>query len=95
MLPFLYAVGSDFRPANETGESMTYVQWMEAAEVAVQSATGMSIHDLPDVAFRDLYEDGAEPLEAAAVALAAADFPAEYLEDMDDDLSDTFKDDRE
>ena len=59
---------------------MTFDQWMAAVDVHVgATAFGLSVHDLPDIAFRDLYDAGETPAEAAHAALEAADFPFDAL----------------
>lgn len=60
---------------------MTFEQWMQAVDAAVGNiAFGLSVHDLPDIAFRDLYESGETAQEAAEEALADADFPFDDLD---------------
>ncbi len=60
---------------------MTFEQWMKCVDAAVGNiAFGLSIHDLPDIAFRDLYDGGATAQDAAEEALANADFPLEELD---------------
>ncbi len=55
---------------------MTFEKWMTAVDAAVGDiAFGLSVHDLPDIDFRSLYEDEATPEEAAREALDGADFP--------------------
>ncbi len=55
---------------------MTFEQWMVKVNEAVGSiAFGLSVYDLPDIAFRDLYDDEATPEEAAREVLEVADFP--------------------
>ena len=46
--------------------------WMEAVDDAVLQIPGVSVHDLPDRPFRDMFEDGASPREAAQDALEYA-----------------------
>jgi len=60
---------------------MTFEQWMRAVDATVGNiAFGLSVHDLPDIAFRELYESGETAQEAAEEALAGADFPFDDLE---------------
>jgi hypothetical protein len=60
---------------------MTYEQWMKSVDAVVGNiAFGLSVHDLPDIAFRDLYDSGATAQDAAEEALANADFPLEELD---------------
>jgi hypothetical protein len=55
---------------------MTFDEWMRAVDVVVgEIAFGLSVHDLPDIDFRSLYEAGEMAQTAAEEALANADFP--------------------
>jgi len=59
---------------------MTFEEWMVAVDEVVGNITfGLSVHDLPDMAFRDLYNDGSTAQDAAEEALGNADFPMEML----------------
>ena len=42
---------------------MSFESWMNDVDQLVLKATKMSIHDLPDMAFRDAFDDGATPEE--------------------------------
>ena len=46
--------------------------WMKKVDVYVSRKTGMSYRDLPDVPYRDWYEDGDSPQRAAARAVKMA-----------------------
>jgi hypothetical protein len=46
--------------------------WMEAVDNAVQTSCGASVHDLPDCCYRDWFDDGLSPREAARLALENA-----------------------
>lgn len=60
---------------------MSFEQWMEAVDAAVGNiAFGLSVHDLPDIAFRELYNSGETAQAAAEEALAYADFPLDELD---------------
>ncbi len=39
--------------------------WMKAVEVEVERLLGVSVHDLPDVPFRQHYDDGMTALDVA------------------------------
>jgi len=52
--------------------SLSFEAWMQEVDNAVSRRTGMSVHDLPDVPFRDWYDDGVPPRSAAARAIRAA-----------------------
>ncbi|MCC6607945.1 MAG: hypothetical protein IT327_32365 [Anaerolineae bacterium] len=63
---------------------MTFAQWMQAVDQVVgEIAFGLSVHDLPDIDFRGLYDAGETAETAAEEALAAADFPFDELEEME------------
>lgn len=51
---------------------MTYDAWVQAVDDAVRDTAGISIHDLPDIDFRGLYDDGDDPADVAADALTDA-----------------------
>ncbi len=60
---------------------MTFEQWMQDVDQVVGSiAFGLSVHDLPDINFRDLFESGATAQDAAEEALENADFPFDELD---------------
>lgn len=50
----------------------TFEEWMKAVDQAVQSSIGVSVHDLPDYAFRDAYDDGVAPNRVAKRVIKAA-----------------------
>lgn len=41
---------------------MTFDQWMHEVDRLCLSLYGISIHDLPDMCFRDAYNAGASPM---------------------------------
>ena len=43
--------------------------WMNRVDQFVTHSTGLSIHDLSDLPFRDYFDDGMSPEEVAEVAL--------------------------
>jgi len=51
---------------------LTFEQWMKAADLACMAKAGLSLLDLPDVPFRDFYEDEMAPADAADEALVEA-----------------------
>ena len=60
---------------------MTFDEWMKQVDAVVGNiAFGLSVYDLPDIAFRDLFDSGATAQDAAEEALANADFPFEDLD---------------
>lgn len=54
---------------------MTFRQWMQEVDREVQAIAFLSVHDLADQPFRDWYDDGVEPLEAAEMTLEDEGFP--------------------
>lgn len=58
-------------------EDVAFNEWMEQVDLVVREIAWCSVYDLPDCAFRDMYDDEAEPAEAANVALEAAGFALE------------------
>ncbi len=42
-------------------ETQSFEEWMEEVNRIVMAAVGMSIHDLPDMKFRDAYDDEDSP----------------------------------
>jgi hypothetical protein len=50
---------------------MTFDEWMIAVDNACLSLCGMSVHDLPDVCFSDMWEDDCTPRQAARAAIRA------------------------
>ncbi|MGH2536193.1 MAG: hypothetical protein ACRDHL_02240 [Candidatus Promineifilaceae bacterium] len=59
---------------------MTFEDWMQAVDAVVGDiAFGLSVHDLPDIDFRALYDAGETAQAAAEEALANADFPFDDL----------------
>ena len=57
-----------------TKEDKAFDEWMEQVDLVAREIAWCSVHDLPDCAFRDMYNDGAEPAEAALEALKEAGF---------------------
>ncbi|HFE67604.1 MAG TPA: hypothetical protein ENJ93_10110 [Chloroflexi bacterium] len=63
---------------------MSFEEWMQRVDQVVGDiAFGLSVHDLPDIDFRGLYDAGETAQTAAEAALAAADFPFEELAFLD------------
>ena len=59
--------------------SRTFESWMAAVDAAVSQIAFVSVHDLPDIDFRSLYEAGESPQTAAHEALENADYPLDEL----------------
>ncbi len=51
---------------------MTFEQWMAAVDTQVSTRTGLSVHDLPDMPYRDQYDARYTPGQAAEEALSEA-----------------------
>ncbi|MCP4420273.1 MAG: hypothetical protein GY805_27015 [Chloroflexi bacterium] len=63
---------------------MLFEQWMKDVDQVVGNiAFGLSIHDLPDIDFRSLYDADETAQTAAEEVLLAADFPLADLIDLD------------
>lgn len=59
---------------------MTFEEWMRAVDAVVGDiAFGLSVHDLPDIDFRSLYEAGEMAQTAAEEALVGAGFAFDDL----------------
>lgn len=52
---------------------MTFERWMLTLDGLCRIEYGLSIHDLPDMSFRDAFDDGQTP----------SDFMEEYLPDIE------------
>lgn len=50
----------------------TFETWMRATDAAVLAKVGMSVYDLPDINFRDRYENGDTANSAANAAIREA-----------------------
>jgi hypothetical protein len=57
--------GEDMEPSD-------FDQWMQQVDQAVDALAGCSVYDLPDFAFRDAYDGGLTPSEAARSVLTEA-----------------------
>lgn len=55
-----------------TDHLLDFETWMELVDDACERIAGVSIYDLPDNVFYDLYEDGYTPAEAAKNTLTEA-----------------------
>ena len=49
-----------------------FTAWMAKVDKAINKLTGLTSSDLPDVAYRDMFEDKRAPSAAARVALVEA-----------------------
>lgn len=58
---------------------MTFPQWMIAVDGICLAAYGMSLYDLPDMCYRDSYDDGLTPEEFMAEQLPDAECLRELL----------------
>ena len=57
-------------------DNMGYVIWWNKANALVEAKLGVSLLDLPDMPFRDWFDDGKSPafVAAKAVKMAKEDF---------------------
>jgi len=53
---------------------MSFEEWMEEVDKEVTDRSGLSVNDLPDINFRDLFLSGADPEEAAEEVLENAGY---------------------
>jgi hypothetical protein len=60
---------------------MNFTEWMRAVDKCLAPA-GCSHRDLPDVAYRDMFEDECEPSEAAMEALYEAGAPDSLMDEL-------------
>ena len=49
--------------------------WFETVDVEVSKISGVSVHDLADMNFWDMWNDGVSATEAAEAALENEEFP--------------------
>lgn len=64
---------------------MSFEDWMEALDRLIYNATGVSIYHLPDMLFRDAYDDNTTPEEFAIEKLGYngdGSFNYEVLNDL-------------
>ena len=57
---------------------VTYQLWMERVDKAVRREAGLSVYDLPDLPFRDWFDDEVTAAEAARMALAESGYYSGY-----------------
>lgn len=50
----------------------TFAEWLEQVDLKVQARCGMSRDDLPDVNYRDMFDQGDSPSTAASYAIRNA-----------------------
>jgi hypothetical protein len=50
----------------------TFEEWLKEVDAALRNECGMTHLDLPDIAYRDLYDDGVSPKSAAKKAVKNA-----------------------
>ena len=50
----------------------TFQEWMHVVSAEIEALTGLWAEDLPDVCYRDWYEDGVGPKSAARRAIRYA-----------------------
>ena len=47
----------------------TFEAWMKEVDRRIEASIGLSSADLPDICYRDMYDDGATPASAAREAI--------------------------
>lgn len=72
--------------------NLTFAQWIRKVDIAVSKRVGCSVYDLADCPFRDWFEDGMTPTEAATEALEneGLDEDADDLAEMMEEVWDYF-----
>lgn len=55
--------------------SEAFQEWMDDLDNQCCNMIGLSIHDLPDQPFADMYEDGEDPYNALIIILETEGFP--------------------
>ena len=55
--------------------AQTFEQWKRAVDRVIGAKCGLSTDDLADCCYRDWYEDGTSPEDAAQLVLEENDFP--------------------
>ena len=48
---------------------LTFEQWMKAVDQKIENQIGLSHADLPDICYRELYDDGVSPASAVRQAI--------------------------
>ena len=76
----------------DTADDISFRQWMRQVDVILIAEFGVGSADLPDIMYRDLFDDGTSAEYAAKEAIRNAGGPDEdedeIEEDEDEDLSD-------
>ena len=57
----------------------TFSNWMQSVNREIEAISGLGCNDLPDVCYRDMYDDDTMPREAALEVLESADYPTELI----------------
>ena len=55
--------------------ALTFEQWKRQVDSAIGEVCGLSSDDLADCTYRDWYDSGVSPSDAAQLALEENDFP--------------------
>lgn len=53
-------------------QSISFDRWLDAVDNILQGMIGLALDDLPDCNYRDMYDDGFLPYEAAKYAFQEA-----------------------
>ena len=58
---------------------MSFQSFMHEVDAELESICGLSANDLSDVCYRDMYDSGCDPQDAAVECLEQSDFPMDLL----------------
>lgn len=58
---------------------MTFEEWFKKVDEEVQGIVGLSVYDLPDMLYHDMYDNGETAEYVARAALLNAGFPEDLL----------------
>lgn len=59
-------------PRVARARKLSFDLWLKEVDEHVQARTGLSRDDMPDIAYRDLFDGGATPRQAASAAIRNA-----------------------
>lgn len=64
----------------ESNNDNDFKKWMRQVDGHVASMSGLSVYDLPDMAFRDSFNAGESPHDMALMTLDDAGYPMELFD---------------
>jgi hypothetical protein len=56
----------------KTATKLTYKQWLDKVDDTMYRRIGLSVYDIDDYCYRDMYENGSTPAQAATAAIRYA-----------------------